>query len=126
MRRVLLAVVLLLGVSSIDAFFVSGNDLLSHMKNCDKYDAGQESYDNYYGCAFGTAYVDGVFDSHHTLQGWKGFENHTCFPDGVTDGQLRAVVRKYLDNHPEGLHKTASGLALNAFYDAFSDGFPCE
>jgi hypothetical protein len=44
-----------------------------------------------------------------------------CVPDGVTNGQAVKVVVRYLDQHPESLHKFA-GLLV---YEALTDAFPC-
>ena len=45
-----------------------------------------------------------------------------CQPDEVTLEQLRRIYIKYATEHPEDLHLTAAGVALNAFVEAF----PCE
>lgn len=42
-----------------------------------------------------------------------------CVPNGVEVGQLVQIVKAYLDQHPEDLHKNAAGLvtfALTAHY----------
>ena len=44
-----------------------------------------------------------------------------CTPDGVTNRQNVKVVVKYLDRHPEFLHKFAAQLVLEAMQEAF----PC-
>ena len=44
-----------------------------------------------------------------------------CFPDGVTGGQLRDVMTKFLDENPERLHDPGVNLAAEAFEEAF----PC-
>jgi hypothetical protein len=45
-----------------------------------------------------------------------------CIPDGVTNGQSVKVVVRYLDQHPEALHKFA-GLLV---FEALTDAFPCS
>ena len=47
--------------------------------------------------------------------------NCVCIPPGVSVGQLGAIMVKYLDDHPEGLHHSATSLASHAFAEAF----PC-
>ncbi len=42
--------------------------------------------------------------------------------DGVTNGQVRDVVVKYLKDHPEERHFLASILAVKAL----SKAFPCK
>lgn len=45
----------------------------------------------------------------------------TCPPEEVTYGQAQKIVIKYLNDHPETLHQSASVLVLKAL----SDAFPC-
>jgi hypothetical protein len=121
MKRILLALVLLLGASGVEAVsFATGNDLLTEMEKCDKYKAGQKNND--FNCGFTIAYVAGVADAHDSLQKNMGFEALICRPVRGTTGQMVTIVRKYLDNYPEQLHATASSLVLNALAIAF----PCE
>lgn len=40
-------------------------------------------------------------------------------PEGVTNGQIDAVVRHFLDNHPETLHTSASVLVQRALREAW-------
>ncbi|MFP6801731.1 MAG: Rap1a/Tai family immunity protein, partial [Pseudomonadales bacterium] len=45
-----------------------------------------------------------------------------CVPEGengVTAGQLRKIVVKYLNENPEELHLTAGSLVSNALNEAF-------
>jgi hypothetical protein len=44
-----------------------------------------------------------------------------CIPHGVTSGQLVDVARKYLSEHPQDRHKTATTLLGTAFVLAW----PC-
>ena len=45
-----------------------------------------------------------------------------CYSTGVTSGQLRDVMVKFLDDHPELLHVNAISLPARAFTEAF----PCR
>jgi hypothetical protein len=45
----------------------------------------------------------------------------TCLPDGVSYDQIVRVVVKYLQSHPERLHRRGKGLAV----EALSAAFPC-
>jgi hypothetical protein len=49
-------------------------------------------------------------------------ETIVCQPDDVTADQLIAIVKKYLRDHPDQLHKTAAELIFNAYAKAF----PCK
>ncbi len=44
-----------------------------------------------------------------------------CIPPGVKRGQLKDIMVKFLDDHPEQLHLTATSLAARAYEEAF----PC-
>jgi len=68
-------------------------------------------------------YVEGASDgigvsAHYFSDGSLPF----CAPDRFTGTQLRKVVLKYLDEHPEELHLAATGLIMTALIEAF----PCE
>ena len=67
-----------------------------------------------------SGYIVGIMDEHETLLAWEELnEPAYCAPDGVTIGQAKAIVIKYLKEHPEDLHVSASGLVLNALAVAF-------
>ena len=78
--------------------------------------------ENYFEKGSCTGYIEGVDDSAVTLAHWEGLAEPICIPGGVTSGQLRLVVMKHLNKHPEELHMTASSLVLKALFEAF----PCE
>ena len=48
--------------------------------------------------------------------GWRA-----CIPEGVMRAQVRDVMVKHLDDHPEKLHHNADSLVARAFAEAF----PC-
>jgi hypothetical protein len=66
--------------------------------------------------AFEQGVVEGV-QAADTMHGGKAafFE----IPDGVTVGQCVAVVKKYLNDHPEKLHLDATFSILQALHAAF-------
>ena len=45
-----------------------------------------------------------------------------CIPDGVTLGQERNVIKKYLENHPENRHEAARFISTLAFKEVW----PCK
>jgi hypothetical protein len=67
--------------------------------------------------------ISGVFlagmnetpEQAHMRQGY-------CLPEAVTNGQNRTVFVKYLEDHPEELHKPAAVLLI----DSLRKAFPCE
>jgi Rap1a immunity proteins len=46
----------------------------------------------------------------------------SCEPPGVTAGQVKDVVVRYLEKHPESRHAVGASLVLAALYEAF----PCS
>lgn len=54
--------------------------------------------------------------ANEPVAGWRA-----CIPDGVTRGQLRDIMVKFLDDHPEKLHHSAASLAARAYEEVF----PC-
>ena len=47
---------------------------------------------------------------------------HFCIPEKVIGGQIEAIVKKYLANHPENLHLPGSLSVILALKEAF----PCS
>jgi hypothetical protein len=92
--------------------FINGNELLSK--------CSEEADNRHWGVCSG--YISSASDVYETLLEWKEVELRHCLPEGVRVRQLEQVVLKYLNEHPEKLHRAASGLVLNALYEAF----PCK
>jgi hypothetical protein len=45
-----------------------------------------------------------------------------CIPNGVTGGQMIAIIRNYLQAHPENRHWPAASLVWNALIEKY----PCK
>jgi len=74
---------------------------------------------NVHGTGYCLGYIVGVTDASKG----KTFDGvFYCIPKEVTAGQLKKVVTKHLNKHPEGLNLTAHGLVQ----EAFDYAFPCE
>jgi hypothetical protein len=58
-------------------------------------------------------YVAAIVDNYEPL---------LCIPEGTTDEQVIEVVKKYLNEHPEQLHRNASIPVVKALGRAF----PCK
>lgn len=116
MKRIALSVFLGLvagqAQASPQARRVSGSELL-------EYCSGPESGFRDGVCG---GYVTGVHDLHSDVVEAKVAKPLFCMPLGVKNGQLRLVVKKWLQEHPEKLHLPASGLVVGAFREAF----PCK
>ena len=67
------------------------------------------------------SYLEGVMDAHQTFHDWGELtQPYYCKPQGVTLGQVRAIVVKRLKENPERLHHSASSQVMNALHDAFT------
>ncbi len=58
-------------------------------------------------------YIVGVADTARL------FPKPICVPEGVTAGQLRAVVLKYMEEHPEDRHYSGTSVVGSALLGAF-------
>jgi hypothetical protein len=92
MKKLILATALLAG--SAHAEFLSGNELLSRING-----TGIDQ-------ALALGYVMGVFDVQHS--------SGVCPPGQVTAGQVRDIVKNYLERTPQNRHMTADVLTLVA------------
>ena len=115
MKRVLLAMALIVGVTSPTwADFRTGNNLR------DDCNATKESNTYYQQSAWCIAYIQGVFDATEGRD--KGLNGFTfCSPQNVQAGQARDIVTKYLNDYPQRRHYGAAALIV----DAMSVAFPC-
>lgn len=104
-----IAVAFVLGLSPISAHAQeSGNTLL--------YDCSQ--LEGSFGRSFCAGYVTAIADTlmANDINGFRA-----CFPEGVTNGQIRDVVTTFLRRNPELRHYGAAGLVSEALENAF----PC-
>jgi hypothetical protein len=67
-------------------------------------------------------YISGIADTLDTLEVWKGPIGEACIPVTATISQLMKIVIKYMEEHTENLHLSATSLVLSALHQAF----PCE
>ena len=93
------------------AVFENGDELYRHCQNEDEAESARQN-DGSRGLCLG--YVLGAYDA-------AGKNYAICIPAGVTAGQVKTVVRLWLQNHPESRNLPAAGLVL----DALLDKFPC-
>ncbi len=88
---------------------ISGYDLVSLWREYKKIDSGQIAVDINIGDYRG--YVAGVCD---VCNRWI-----FTTPEGTTQGQVCAVVGKWLENHPHRWHESAMLLVICALQEAF-------
>lgn len=100
-RKLILCVALAAGHAH--AFFYDGNDLLRRLNSDDEVVQ-----------MVALGYVAGVSDAN------KG-RTH-CMPNNVTTGQLRDMVRNYLNNNPAERHYTAHSIVR----EVLASVFPCS
>ena len=109
-----LAVLLTAGEGRAD--YLDGQDLNKACNAGDTFSTGQ--------CL---GYIEGVYDAGEVLdpasdkRQWQGGWT-SCLPDRVEAGQLTAVVKKWLREHPELWHLAADGLVAYALEETF----PCR
>jgi len=121
-KLVLLLVVASLFIAS-PVMASDGNRLLNNcgevIKLINKEDASSVSStkaEHCYGLLFGTV------GTHDLLSKRNNSEFFFCLPSGVTTNQAIMVIVKYLKEHPEKLHNSASTLILLAL----QKNFPCK
>lgn len=111
MNKASLIVFVLLALSLISyADFYSGNDILLRMmydiKNYKSYPMEEALH---FFQALG--YIEGVADAYNDI--------YFDIPDSVLAGQIHAIVKNYLEDHPEELHYSAAYLIRQALQKAF-------
>lgn len=105
---------------------IDGNDLLTKCKAAvDAMDGRGVSDKGMTVAPECLAFVGGFLDGIGASE--KGDPQHIlCFPEGVKLGQAVRVVERWLDEHPEKLHQTASACLFQALHSTFgcrpSDG----
>ena len=102
MKKLLLLFFCLISTSAVAQLqFNKGNALKEYCQSTNVYEMG-----------FCIGYVVGVADNNAMS---------ICMPPGVSQGQIRDIVKKYLNDNPAQLHRDADVLVLNALQQAF----PC-
>ena len=126
MKYCYLFVALMLLPNIAESAFIAGNELFSYMENCAKFDQGDKTPINHYGCGVSTGYILGVVDLNKDLQKiimgteYRDTFKFTCLPN-VSSQQLFDVVHKWLKDHPALRHNRANSLVEDALLDAW----PC-
>ena len=106
-----IAALAMLLASSNSHAFITGNNLVEY---CDDYEQDGGSFRG--GYCYG--YVGGIAQTLH----WVSDKNKICASENVTQKQVVSIVRKYMEEHPEMLHKRADMLVIIALRIAF----PCS
>ena len=114
MKKIVLALFLAFSCTTALAQFIKGNQLREWLAADDRLENGVRSHIDYTNSASGTFYITGVAETFSVL-------GLLCLPNGVTTGQMQAVVSKYLKEHPEKWNNDANPIV----YVALSSAFPC-
>ena len=70
---------------------------------------------------FCLGYVIGAADMQAVLDPWLPSQLRTCPAESMTQGQVRDIVRTYMEENPEQLQLLGSRLVFFAVHEAF----PC-
>jgi hypothetical protein len=128
MKQLVLAVVVVMSLFAVGRAnaqrYLSGNDLQKHCKEQTK---DKEHVDSWYDSGLCSGYIIGVTDAYAVWNDESASRSQHpmlsfCLEGEVTAGQAIKVVERFLDNHPELLHKPAALLVVQAFHEAF----PCQ
>lgn len=117
MKKILLAITAAAMFSSSGAWgkalaYTDGNSLLADCENSAPM-----------AISLCVGYLRGVFDSYTANVSAAYISPFICHPpEGLELGQIERIVTKYLNEHPEKLHKSGASLVLAAMGEAF----PCE
>jgi len=120
MRVLILLISLSLSLPIYADSYLNGNGLQTNCREYSKFKDGRNFDTMKYGSC--TAYITAVSDSHDVFVEWGKMSPMFCSPNEVTNGQLAAVVVKYLEANPEELHYAAADIVTNALAQAF----PCN
>lgn len=113
MKKIILIAAAALMISSPVNAKTTVNDLISYCGNQNPFD------DRASWCA---GYITGTVD--FTLRMWRltgnqGKGRSHCIPSSVTNGQLYAIAKKYIEQRPEKYHLSAGTLVTFALHEAF-------
>ena len=90
---------------------MTGSELLGYCENEGVYSQGL--------C---DGFIDGVGDGFQSFALYIGRRLPFCYPQDATVEQVRRVIVKYLEEHPQDLHYSAAESA----FIALGDAFPCD
>ena len=110
LNKYVLAALLFLSLPvSAHAGDFSGNQLYSM---CDKTGDARDT-----GCmAWIIGFTSGLFVAQTAS---KNGDDGVCIPDGVTAGQARETIQKFVQDHPSTLHEMAAVISFAALKQAF-------
>jgi hypothetical protein len=100
MKKLIFCLALLI-VLPVNANYLSGNELKARCVS-----------DNYVNSGMCMGYITGVVDSYNNFV--------FCIPTGVTIGQMKDILKKYMDENPAKLHESAVDIVASAMKKDFS------
>ncbi len=105
---------------SLPAQAITGNKILEYCKKKEvTKDSNIVDFQNDASCR---GFIVGAVDGMHYFNLYLNLQNKFCFPKGVTSGQIRKVVVKYLEDNPQRLHE----YYVPIIFSAMKEAFPCK
>jgi hypothetical protein len=114
MKRLSAFVLATLVASTANAQMMTGATLQQQLTAAQRIQQRQGNSDDYGQGMAAMGYIDGVVDS------FSG--KYFCLPPGATRFEMDAVVLKFLNEHPDFWHYTASAVTT----EALKVSFPCK
>jgi hypothetical protein len=114
-NKIILGLLLSLSCGAASAQFIKGTQLREWLSADERVENGLQNHVDYTNSASGLGYITGIAETFNVL-------GLLCIPDGVTRGQMQAIVSKYLKEHPEKWNSDANPIV----YVALSSAFPCK
>lgn len=110
-HRIVLALTVALGFTEANAAGPTGMML-------QQWCSGTEQSLDGMGCTY---FLLGFLNGLSTTDGFAdGASKVWCFPSGITAGQVELIVKKFMREHPEELHRSAAAIAGRALYIPYS------
>jgi len=101
------------------SYGVTGNYL---MQNCEEgKKAGVRNKVKAFDLGLCMGFINGAWDTLTLLQESIYGKRIFCAPEGVNLGQVKKIVEKYFNDHPEKMHRESTYL-IN---DSLREAFPC-
>lgn len=105
---------ILLALSPVNVYAISGNELVKSMRDYDKYVAGNGNF-NQSGMGMYVGYVSGIFEAMR-------IGRVICPNQAVVNGQAIEIVSGYIKSNPEKWNLDA----INLVYTPLILTFPCR
>jgi hypothetical protein len=110
MKKVIIGITVLILLCAKQSLAIDGNQLQEYANSYDRTISGNATPTDYQKGGLFMGYVMGVVDARHGI---------LCPPENVTVGQIAAIVRNYLRDHPEERNTAGIELVVKALMPFF-------